>query len=393
MRICLVSETFTPELNGVALTVASLLEQLLRQGHRVSVIRPRQVCDTDAVTPRLYPQMLVRGMALPFYPGLQLGLARQKRLREFLQKNSPDAIYIATEGPLGRQVQRVAKQMNICVVSGIHTRFDIFMRHYGLPWLSGLALNWMRRFHNRSQASLVATDELAMELRQKKFTNVEIMQRAVDTQMFNPIWRSDSVRSAFGVADGDVLAICVGRIASEKNIDLLIQSFMLARESQPNLRLLMVGDGPHLDTLRAATSGIIWAGALRGRALACAYASADFFALPSLSETFGNVTLEALACGLPVVAFDYAAAKQHIVHGRNGYLANSKNALEFTHFFAQLASDDGARKQMGEQARNAVAHLNPGDVARELVALLDTLIHKENNDEHRATSMGRLVRS
>jgi glycosyltransferase involved in cell wall biosynthesis len=393
MRICLVSETFTPELNGVALTVASLLEQLLRLGHRVSIIRPRQLCDADAVTPRLYPQLLVRAIALPFYAGLQLGLASQKSLRAFLQENPPDAIYIATEGPLGRQVQRVARQMNICVVSGIHTRFDIFMRHYGLPWLSTLALIWMRRFHNRSRASLVATNELAMELRQKKFATVQIMQRAVDTQMFNPIYRSNSVRSTFGVTDNDVLAICVGRIAHEKNLALLIQAFVLARESQPNLRLLMVGDGPQLETLRATTTGISWVGALRGRALASAYASADFFALPSLSETFGNVTLEALACGLPVVAFDYAAAKQHVIHGHNGYLANPRNALEFTHFFAQLAGDLGVRKQMGEHARNAVAHLNPANVARELVELLDALINKETDHEHRATSMGRLVRS
>lgn len=168
MRYAIVTETYPPEVNGVALTVQGLEQGLRARGHDVTVVRPRQSGETDG----LAHELLLRSAPLPRYPGLRIGLPATRTLVANWSADPPDAIYVATEGPLGWSALRAARRLGIPVATGFHTRFDQYMRDYGAAWLAPTALRWMRRFHNRADAMLVPTRELADLLESLKFTNV-----------------------------------------------------------------------------------------------------------------------------------------------------------------------------------------------------------------------------
>src|SRR5690606_5468274 len=202
------TETYPPEVNGVALTVQSLENGLRARGHRVSLVRPRQQ-EVRAAPP---DHTLVPGFALPRYPTLRAGMPVTGLLARTWRNSRPEAIYIATEGPLGWSALRAARQLGIPVATGLHTRFDEYMRDYRMSWLEPLALGWMRRFHNRADATLVPTRELESALRDSGFRHVRLLSRAVDTQLFDPAKRSEAVRAGFGVAPDAPLLIHVGRL-------------------------------------------------------------------------------------------------------------------------------------------------------------------------------------
>ncbi|MGH8081502.1 MAG: glycosyltransferase, partial [Lysobacter sp.] len=178
MRYAIVTETYPPEINGVALTVQGLEQGLRARGHQVGLVRPRQ--DSDAGDGAAH-EVLVRGLPLPRYPGLRFGLPCAGRLIEAWTRDTPDAIYVATEGPLGWSALKAARRLRIPAATGFHTRFDEYMRDYGAPFLVGTALAWMRRFHNGADATLVPTRELADFLRARGFDDVVRLPRAVDT--------------------------------------------------------------------------------------------------------------------------------------------------------------------------------------------------------------------
>ena len=383
MKITFVTETYPPEINGVALTVLSLVQHCRKLGHAVEVVRPTQPGDSQKAPERLVVEHLVPGAQLPFYAGLRFGLPAKRRLLRHWQKVRPEGVYVATEGPLGWSAVSAAKQLGIPVITGLHTRFDDFMDHYGLSFLRRPAFAFMRAFHNRALATVVPTMSLKKFLDANGFRRVERLERAVDTTAFSPLCRSESVRAAWGCyAQGcDPIAapavLFVGRIASEKNLPLAIRAFNAIAEKHPKARMIWVGDGPEAGALRATLASDprhVFLGMLRGEALSAAYASADLFLFPSLSETFGNVTLEALASGLPVCAFDYGAAEEFVIPGSNGQLAHFADEAGFVAQSVQLAQtmQDGPSR-MREAARLSVAHLSPSNVAGALVELLREL--------------------
>ncbi len=305
MHYAIVSETYPPEINGVALTVHGLECGLRARGHAVSVVRPRQAGDDVASV----DSMLVRGLPVPRYPGLRFGLPARQRLLAHWRRERPDAIYVATEGPLGWSALRVAQHLGIPVATALHTRFDTYMAHYGVGFLSGMALRWMRRFHNHADATLVPTRELAAFLRDKGFDSVLRLPRAVDTQRFDPGRHDPGLRAQWGLGDDGLAAIHVGRIAAEKNLDLAVRTYRELQRQRPDSRFVWVGDGPERAKLQAGNPDFLFCGVQRGECLARHFASSDLFLFPSRSETFGNVTLEAMASGLPPVALDYGAAR------------------------------------------------------------------------------------
>ncbi|MET0808002.1 MAG: glycosyltransferase, partial [Pseudoxanthomonas sp.] len=240
MRYGIVTETYPPEINGVALTVQGLELGLRARGHVVSVVRPRQDGDTAAQPDTL----LVRGAGLPRYPGLKFGLPASARLLRQWSQVRPDAIYVATEGPLGWSALRVARKLGIPAATGFHTRFDQYMRDYGLPFLGNTALRWMRRFHNSAQATLVPTRELGEFLQSQRFTHVRRLARAVDTQQFHPGRRDFALRRQWGIEEGALAAVYLGRIAPEKNLELAVRAFRELQRHRADARFVWVGDGP-----------------------------------------------------------------------------------------------------------------------------------------------------
>lgn len=367
MRFAIVTETYPPEVNGVALTVQGLETGLRQRGHEVSVVRPRQPDDAGEVDDTL----LVRGARLPRYPGLKFGLPATRRLVALWKDNPPDALYVATEGPLGWSALRAARRLGIPVATGFHTRFDEYMRDYGARFLQPTALRWMRHFHNGADATLVPTRELAGFLQSQGFRHVVRLARAVDARHFSPSRRDDALRAAWGLGPDDVAVIYVGRIAAEKNLDLSIRAFRAIQKTRPTAKFVWVGNGPLRERLAQEHPDFLFCGVQRGDALARHFASGDLFLFSSHSETFGNVTLEAMASGVPVVAFDYGAAREHLVDGVHG--AAVQNDEDFLAAALRLATDAPLRRAQGQAASRAMHALHPDQVAADFDALLTDL--------------------
>ena len=373
MQIAIVTETWPPEINGVALTVQSLARGLHRKGHCVELIRPSQPVDQEVLAHSEFPEILVKSAALPRYPGLRFGLPSQSRLLRHWKSNRPQAIYIATEGPLGHGALAAARRLGIPACTGFHTRFDDFIAHYGFPWLTPLVFAGMRRFHNRAQATLVPTQELATYLGRRKFSNVRLLRRAVDTDLFHPRHRCNSLRNAWGIGADDIAVVHVGRLAAEKNLDLAVRAFRMIQREHPSARFIIVGDGPERERMASANPDILFAGMRHGEDLSRHFASGDLFLFPSTTETFGNVTLEAMASGLPVIAFDYGAAHEHILDEGCGVRIAVADCDRFVDAALQLAADPSRRKRMRDAARQAVASLSPDSVSRHFSDLLGSL--------------------
>ena len=374
MRYSIVTETYPPEVNGVALTVQSKERGLRARGHEVDVVRPRQ-SDGQA---REAHELLTRSAQIPGYPGMRFGFPSHHALREVWTRRRPDAIYIATEGPLGWSAMRTAKRMGIPVASGFHTRFDEYTRDYGVGFLQPLALRWMRGFHNASAATLVPTCELADFLRARDFSKVVHLPRAVDTTRFDPARRSTALRAAWGVGETGLAVIYLGRIAAEKNLSLAVRAFRALQQQRPDAKFVWVGEGPELAAIRNANPDFIFSGLQRGDAVANHFASADLFLFPSHSETFGNVTIEAMASGVATVAFRYGAAREHLRNGLHGAAIDDDEA--FVASACGIACDDQLRQEMGLAAREAVRKLRPAQVASDFDDILQNIIRLRSAD-------------
>lgn len=351
LRITLVSETFPPEINGVANTLGRLDAGLRQRGHQVEVIRPRQ--PGDSVPDTEGELLLCRGWPLPGYPGLQWGEVSMHKLLRRWRRQRPDVLYIATEGPLGLSALRAARRLGISVVSGFHTNFPQYSGQYGLGLLTRLLTHYLRWFHRRTAITLVPSASQRLALERRGFENLGLMARGVDACLFNPARRSQALREQWGLAVDDIAVVHVGRLAAEKNLALLRPALdtLQARFPQHRLRLIMVGDGPQRASLEQQLPDALFCGAQRGEQLAEHYASGDLFLFPSLTETFGNVVLEAMASGLAVVAYDEAAAAQHIRHGHSGALAMPGDQAAFIDAACWLLEEDETLRRVRLNAR------------------------------------------
>lgn len=356
LRIAVVTETYPPEVNGVAMTMARIVDGLRGRGHSLQLVRPRQEADMAGYRGGL-EEVLVRGLPIPRYPGLRMGLPCKRALVGLWTRSRPDVVHIATEGPLGWSALRAARALGLPVSSDFRTNFHTYSRHYGIGWLNRPIMGYLRGFHNRADCTMVPTEALRHELAACGFERLSVVTRGVDTLQFNPARRSEALRSSWGAAPDDLVVACVGRLAPEKNLDALLAAFDAVRRRQPRACLLLVGDGPQRAELQARCPDAVFAGQRSGEDLAAHYASADLFIFPSLTETFGNVTTEALASGLAVVAFDHAAAGQLIRSGENGLLAPCGDSAALARAAAALAADRPRLAAVRTQARRTALAL------------------------------------
>ena len=321
LRITLVTETFPPEINGVSMTLGRLVEGLARRGHHVQVVRCRLPNEELTQPNPGVTHVPLPSLPIPRYSGLRLGLPARGRLREIWSRDRPDVVHIATEGPLGRSALRAAEELRLPLASSYHTNFHDYSRHYGLGLMHGLVAGYLRRFHNRTRVTMVPSPDLLEQLSHAGYENLVTLGRGVDTVLFTPAKRDEALRARWGVSPQEPVLLHVGRVAPEKNIPLALAAFKRIRETVANARMVVVGDGPLRRGLSEQHPGVIFTGALPVEDLARHYASADIFLFPSMSETFGNVLLEAMASGLATVSFDYAAPKAYVQHEDNGLLA------------------------------------------------------------------------
>jgi glycosyltransferase involved in cell wall biosynthesis len=373
LHVAFVTETYPPEANGAAMTAGRLVAALVARGHRVELVRPRPAtteptAESSSVAAVAH-ELLVPAWPLPIYRGVQIGLPSMDALRRGWTERRPDVVHVVTEGPLGLGALHVARGLGLPVSTGFHTNFHTYMAFYGFGWLRIAAGAYLRVFHNRAAATMVPTAQARDELRRLGISRLAVVARGVDTDRYSPARRRAALRARWGAGDGPIVLI-VGRVAKEKNLSLSVDAFHAIRRERPSARLVVVGDGPLRAELQRRHPEFIFTGTLRGEELAAHYASADAFLFPSLSETFGNVVLEAMASGLPVVAFDDAAAREHIRSGENGLVARRADAGAFVLAAVELARDPARAVRLGQQARESTLRIGWDQVGARFEDLL-----------------------
>jgi len=373
MRIACVSETYPPEINGVATTLAELVDGLHRRNHELQLIRPRQPQRGAAEPEPRFHEVLMRGLPIPKYPELRMGMPAKRELIKLWSVRRPDIVHIATEGPLGWSALQAARHLKLPVSSDFRTNFHAYSRHYGVGWLHKPIMLYLRKFHNLAHCTTVPTEALRRDLLGYGFRNLAVVARGVDTVRFDPARRSAALRAAWQAGSDELVIACVGRLAREKNLGVAVRAYEAIAAQRP-ARLLFVGDGPMRDELRALCPRAIFAGQRTGADLAAHYASADLLLFPSLTESFGNVTTEAMASGLPVVAYDYAAAAQLIRSSINGYTVARDDAAGYVGCAAQAALDLAALRTVGARARVTAREHGWDRVVARFEALLQTVM-------------------
>ena len=370
MRIAVVTETWPPEVNGVAVTLAKLVQSLSHRNHDVQLIRPRQAKLDEGISDSNLEEVLMRGMPIPRYPELKLGLPSKKTLIKAWTLRRPDVVHIATEGPLGWSALQAAKVLKLPVTSDFRTNFQSYSKHYGIGWLRKPIVAYLRKFHNATACTMVPTRELKKTLGENGFINLKVVSRGVDTHLFNLGKRNQKLRATWGANDQTKVLISVGRMAPEKNLEQVLKVFDSLRFMGTQVKLVMVGDGPLKEQFKQRYPEIIFPGMLSQIDLANYYASSDLFVFPSLTETFGNVTLEALASGIPVLAFDCAAARDWVQTEVNGWLIPENKPDEFALKAVEIFKSETLLEAVTFSTRKQIVHLDWDQIAEQVESVL-----------------------
>jgi glycosyltransferase involved in cell wall biosynthesis len=359
-----VTDTYVPDINGVAISLGRLCAGLRELGHRVKIIRSGKVGSEFETRVLSWP--------LPGYWEIKVGAPLPGELYRRWKHNRPDIIYVAIETPLGFSAAAAARRLGIPVIGGFHTNFCEYLQKYGANWIGKQVWNYQKWFHDRLARTLVPSPYAREKLMLAGFTKTSVLGRGVDTNLFTPEKRSEALRQEYGVKNGAPVALIVGRVASEKNIELALRAFTEMRKLCPDLVCRVIGDGPVRAKLKREFPEVQFPGYLTGEALASCYASADIMLFPSETETFGNVLLEGMSSGLAVLSYDYAAAAWHGEHGVNILKTPKGDEAAFIEA-SILLLDPAIRSRLSEGARRTCETLSWAKI----VAELECIFHEE----------------
>ena len=314
MKIDFVTDTFPPDINGVAMTLGRFVEELKANGHKVHVYH-------TADRPEVKGETSLPSIPLPGYKEVRMGLPGGFKLYNAWKNNTPDVVYVATETPLGFSAIQAATTLNIPVAAGFHTNFDQYLETYKLDGFKPAALAFLKKVHSRATCTFAPSPEVVERLESVGFENVRLLGRGVDTNLFNPAKRSSKLRAQWSASEEDLVCLYVGRISTEKNIPVSIEAYEAMRMVKPNTKMVIVGGGPEQASLAKKYPDVIFSGMQTGEDLATHYASADVLLFASETETYGNVVMEAMGSGNVTLSYDYAAPRRFVKDGKNGFKA------------------------------------------------------------------------
>lgn len=374
LRIAVVTETWPPEVNGVAVTLSKLIQHLGKRQHTIQLIRPRQDKHDAGVEQTGWSELLLRGLPIPRYPQLKLGLPSKKALIKAWRVKRPDLVHVATEGPLSWSALQAAQTLRLPVTSDFRTNFHSYCQHYGVGWLSKPIVAYLRKFHNRTAFTMVPTQSMKYQLEALGFKNLKVVARGIETHIFHPNKRSDTLRESWGAGPETIVLLSVGRLAAEKNLDLTLQTYQALMAAGRPVKMVFAGDGPMRASIEIKCPDAVFAGMCTHEQLANLYASADLLLFPSLTETFGNVTLEALSSATPVLAFDCAAAGEFITDKKNGWLVASDDSKAYINRALEITNDKQTLVQAREYTRPSIEHLGWDEIAAQAESIFQRAI-------------------
>lgn len=350
MRVTLVTETYSPQVNGVSRTLGQLVRHLRERGDDVQVIHPDYGEAPDGAD-----HFRVRSAIMPFYKDLHVPVPPFWAVHRAVDAFRPNLVHIATEATLGLSLLRYALRRALPVVSSFHTNFDQYSGHYRVGWAKGTIWRYLRWFHNRTRETYVPSRTTIAELEQRGFERLVLWPRGVDSDLFRPGRPGrEAVRAELGFGPDDVVIGYVSRIAAEKNVGFLAEALEIVARERPQARFLFVGDGPSRDELeRRMGPHARFAGYRKGEDLADHYAAADLFVFSSLTETFGNVILEAMASALPVIALRAGGVADTVRPGLTGALIDPDAPPQrFADAVLSFIDDPSLRARTAEAARS-----------------------------------------
>lgn len=360
MRVAIVTESFPPDLNGVAHSVVRVADHLVRRGHHPVVVAPAPVAGTVAATTHDYPVVRVPSVALPRYRSFRVGLPTP-RLADALREHAPDVVHLASPFVLGARAVSLAARHDLPTVAVYQTDVASYARLYRLGWGETVAWRWLRGIHNAAGRTLAPSQAALAELAARGVERVRLWRRGVDATRFDPARRNNRMRRLLA-PNGEVLVGYVGRLAVEKRVELLARTCRL-----PGVRVVVVGDGPARREVEAALPGALFLGARHGTLLARLYASLDVFAHTGPYETFGQTVQEAMASGLPVVAPAAGGPLDLVTPGVTGTLVPPGDADALADAVAELVADPRRRRAYGVAGRAAIAARSWSAVGDELL--------------------------
>ncbi|MEK3714102.1 glycosyltransferase family 4 protein [Paenibacillus sp. FSL R7-0333] len=349
MRLALFTDTFLPQTNGVARTLGRLTSHLHRRGIEHLLFTPKSAPESS------YPDPVRPVASIPFflYPECRLALPGMSSMQSELTAFAPDLLHLATPFNIGLTGLRYARKQQLPHVASYHTHFDRYLEYYKMRRILPLYWKYMKWYHRSCDAVLAPSRETLTSLRMEGFTRLRLWSRGVDCTLYSPERRSEETRERYGKGAA-LMMLYVGRIAPEKDLTTLLQAMQLLPESvRSKIQLVIVGDGPLLPELKwQAPENVTFTGARHGEELAELYASADLFVFPSCTETFGNVVLEAMASGLPVIAADAGGTRELIAPGVTGMLFGPRSPAAMAEQICTAAARPLLRSAMGREGRH-----------------------------------------
>ncbi|MGH7497466.1 MAG: glycosyltransferase family 4 protein, partial [Gemmatimonadales bacterium] len=352
LRIALFSEVYWPMVSGVGVTLQRLTDALRVRGHEVRVYSatyPLSVGQLDRPEVHRSPSV-----PLFLYPDVQWAFPRLREVMDDLSRFGPDVVHLATEFSLGVAGIKSARQLDLPIIASAHTDYDQYAARYGVTWALRAGWHYLRWFYGQAHRVLCPSRIYEEHLHSHGVTHTGLWSRGVDPDVFHPRFRSDVYRERFGAGPADLLVTYIGRLAREKNLDLLLEAWDMLAPERGSAQLVLVGRGPLEDEIREREiPGVHVPGLLHGRELAEAYASADLFAFPSGTETFGNSLLEAMGSGLPALVAAAGGVLEFSEHGENAWLVEPDSAPAIAEGLSRLLQDHALRRRLSRGALEA----------------------------------------
>lgn len=353
LRVSLFSGNYNYVRDGANQALNRLVEYLLRRGAKVRVYSPTIKNPAFEATGDL---VSIPSFAIPGREEYRFPMAITSRVKTDLAKFAPNIVHTSSPDLVGHRAVTWARHNDIPILSSVHTRFDTYARYYGMAFLEPLMIRLLRRYYQRCNAIVAPSESMAQILRDQNMNDdIGIWSRGVDRDIFDPTQRSNIWRQSLGIKDDDIVIGFLGRLVMEKGLDIFAQSIERlkqihhsnTRKNAVNYKILIIGQGPAQDWLQKKMADAIFAGFQSGRDLGRAVASMDILFNPSITETFGNVTLEAMACGVPVVAARAAGSQSLVDDGVTGILTAPNDADEFAQGLQKYMDSATLRRQHG----------------------------------------------
>ncbi len=343
MRVAVFSDTYFPQVNGVSVILGKMKDYMQQNGIEYVYFVPGQKAESGVFT--------FGGAKFPLYPELLITMPSYHKIAKLLDDFKPDVVHLATEFSLGWQGMKYALRRGLPLTSTYHTNFVQYLGYYGMPFLEKPGWRYLRWFHKRCVINFCPSMSTLRLLEEHGIPNLRFCPHGIDSHLFNPAYRNEAIRLRYIDDPQDIILLYVGRIAPEKDLEVLMEAVRLLNRHGLKFRLLMVGDGPSRPKLEGQRiDNVIFCGYQRGQDLYALYASADIFVFPSVTETFGNVILEAMASGLPVVAAPNGGVEDNLLPGRNGLAFKAGDARDMAVQIEKLAAQPEVRQILAQGA-------------------------------------------